>query len=49
MRPARPLRTLAAAATFAALLSACGTPHGQPRPGSEAVAPGAVLDFHELY
>ena len=49
MRSARHLRALAAAASFAALLSGCGTPHGQPRPGSEAVAPDAVLDFHALY
>src|SRR5499425_3036463 len=49
MRPARHLRVLAAAGTFAALLSGCGAPHGQPRPGSETVAPNAVLDFNTLY
>jgi cytochrome c oxidase cbb3-type subunit 3 len=49
MSSARPLQALAAVGTFAALLSGCGTPHGQPRPGSEAVAPDAVLDFHTLY
>src|SRR5262249_57521977 len=49
MRSARHLRALAAAASFAALLSGCGTPHGQPRPGSETVAPSAVLDFYALY
>jgi len=48
MRSARHLRALAAA-SFAALLSGCGTPHGQPRPGSETVAPSAVLDFNALY
>src|SRR5215472_13166732 len=49
MSSARPLQALAAAGTFAALLSGCGTPHGQPRPGSAAVAPDSVLDFHALY
>jgi len=49
MSSVRRLQALAAAGTFAALLSGCGAPHGQPRPGSEAVAPDAVLDFHALY
>jgi len=49
MRSARPLRTLAAAVSFAALLSGCGTPHGRPRPGSETVAPSAVMNFNALY
>src|SRR5215470_2512607 len=49
MSSARPLQALAAAGMFAALLSGCGAPHGQPLPGSQAVAPGAVLDFHALY
>jgi mono/diheme cytochrome c family protein len=40
---------LAAAGAFAALLPGCGTPHGQPRPGSEALTPNAVMDFHALY
>ena len=31
------------------LLSACGTPHGQPRKGSEPVAPNQVVDFGTLY
>src|SRR5215471_2655475 len=48
MRSARHLRVLAAG-TFAALLTGCGTPRGQPRPGSEALAPNAVMDFHALY
>jgi mono/diheme cytochrome c family protein len=49
MKSVRRLRALAAVGTLAALLSDCGTPHGQPRPGSESIAPGAVLDFHTLY
>src|SRR5215472_10964201 len=49
MSSARPLQALVAVGTFAALLSGCGAPHGQPRPGSEAAAPDAVLDFHALY
>ena len=31
------------------LLSACGTPHGQPPKGSEPVAPDQVLEFGTLY
>jgi cytochrome c oxidase cbb3-type subunit III len=31
------------------LLSACGTPHGQPQKGSEPVAPNQVVDFGTLY
>jgi len=31
------------------LLSACGTPHGQPQKGSEPVAPNQVVDFGALY
>jgi mono/diheme cytochrome c family protein len=31
------------------LLSACGTPHGQPRSGSEILAPKQVLEFDTLY
>jgi mono/diheme cytochrome c family protein len=48
MRSARHIQVLAAA-SFATLLSGCGTPRGQPRPGSEAIAPSAVLDFNALY
>src|SRR6516225_7711189 len=48
MSPVRHLRVLAAVGTFA-LLNGCGTQHGQPRPGSETVAPAAVLDFNTLY
>ena len=49
MNSVRHLLLLVAAALFAALLSGCGTLPGQPRPGSQAVAPDAVLDFHALY
>jgi cytochrome c oxidase cbb3-type subunit 3 len=49
MRSVRHPRELAAVGVFAALLSGCGTLPGQPRPGSQAVAPDAVLDFHSLY
>jgi mono/diheme cytochrome c family protein len=45
----RSTRAVGAAGIFAALLSGCGAPHGQPRPGSETVAPSAVLDFNALY
>jgi len=31
------------------LLSACGTPHGQPSDGSEPVAPDQILEFGTLY
>jgi mono/diheme cytochrome c family protein len=31
------------------LLSACSTPHGQPRKGSEPLAPNLVVDFGTLY
>ena len=31
------------------LLSACSTPHGQPRKGSEPLAPNQVVDFGTLY
>jgi mono/diheme cytochrome c family protein len=31
------------------LLSACGTPNGQPQKGSEPVAPNQVVDFGTLY
>jgi len=33
----------------ATLLSGCGAPHGQPRTGSEIVAPNQVLEFGALY
>jgi mono/diheme cytochrome c family protein len=31
------------------LLSGCASPHGQPRKGSETLAPNEVLDFNTLY
>jgi cytochrome c oxidase cbb3-type subunit 3 len=37
------------AALLAGLLSGCGTPHGQPRSGSETLAPREVLEFSALY
>jgi cytochrome c oxidase cbb3-type subunit 3 len=33
----------------AVLLSGCGVPHGEPRPGSETLAPDEILDFATLY
>jgi cytochrome c oxidase cbb3-type subunit 3 len=45
-----PLRYLSATAALgAALLSGCGSPHGQPRKGSETLAPNDVLEFAILY
>jgi mono/diheme cytochrome c family protein len=49
MRSRRYLPALGAVGAFAALLSGCGTPPGQPRPGSQTVNPDAVLDFKSLY
>jgi mono/diheme cytochrome c family protein len=43
------LRHLAAFCTLSAVLSGCGTPHGQPSKGSEIPAPSEVLDFPTLY
>jgi len=40
---------LAAAALSAMLLSGCASPHGQPRKGSEVLAPNEILDFATLY
>ena len=37
------------AALAVTLLSGCGTPHGQPREGSETLAPNEILDFETLY
>jgi cytochrome c oxidase cbb3-type subunit III len=42
------LRYLVAAA-IGALLFGCASPHGQPRKGSETLAPDEVLDFPTLY
>lgn len=44
LRPARPFLALAAL-----LLSACGTPHGQPQKDSETFAPNEVLEFGALF
>jgi mono/diheme cytochrome c family protein len=49
MRSVRHLRALVAAGSIVALLSGCGTPQGQPRSGSETIAPSAVMDFNTLY
>jgi cytochrome c oxidase cbb3-type subunit 3 len=37
------------AALGAVVLAGCGTPHGQPRSGSETLAPNEVLEFGALY
>jgi mono/diheme cytochrome c family protein len=37
------------AALGAVLLAGCGTPHGQPRSGSETLVPSEVLEFGTLY
>jgi cytochrome c oxidase cbb3-type subunit 3 len=39
----------AAAALGVTLLSGCSSPHGQPRQGSETLAPNEVLEFRTLY
>ena len=44
------LRYLCASAALATtLVSGCGTPPGQPRKGSETLAPNEVSDFRTLY
>ena len=43
------LRQICSFAAAMVLMSSCGTPHGQPRSGSEAVAPNEVMDFRTLY
>jgi cytochrome c oxidase cbb3-type subunit III len=44
------VRSLSVTAALAVtLLSGCGTPHGQPREGSETLAPNEILDFETLY
>jgi mono/diheme cytochrome c family protein len=45
----KPVRDLAVLCVLSAVLSGCGTPHGQPRKGSEMPAPNDVLDFPTLY
>ena len=47
MNRLRHLCTLAALTVI--LLSACGTPHGQPQKDSEPLAPNQVVDFGTLY
>jgi len=37
------------AALLAMLVSGCGSPHGQPRKGSETIAPSEVSEFSTLY
>jgi cytochrome c oxidase cbb3-type subunit 3 len=37
------------AVLLSGLLAGCGTPHGQPRSGSETLAPSEVLEFSALY
>ena len=45
-----PLRYLCASAALGAtLLTGCASPHGQPRKGSETLAPNEVLEFGTLY
>ena len=45
-----PLRHLFASTAFVALMfSGCGSPHGQPRAGSDTLAPSQILDFATLY
>jgi mono/diheme cytochrome c family protein len=44
------VRNLSVTAALAVTLFAgCGTPHGQPREGSETPAPNEILDFATLY
>ena len=43
------MRRMSAIVAAAALLSACGLPHGQPAKSSEVVAPREISDFAALY
>lgn len=43
------LRYLVVWCALSAMLFGCASPHGQPREGSETVAPNEVLDFATLY
>jgi cytochrome c oxidase cbb3-type subunit 3 len=43
------LRYPAALCALGAMLFGCASPHGQPRKGSETLAPNEVLDFATLY
>lgn len=42
-------RRLVTSTAFSVLLFGCASPHGQPRKGSETIAPSDVLDFPTLY
>ena len=44
-----PLRYSLAFAALSALLAGCAAPQGQPRKGSEVLAPNDILDFATLY
>jgi cytochrome c oxidase cbb3-type subunit 3 len=45
-----PFRYACAIATLGlGLLPGCSAPHGQPRPGSETIAPNQVVEFTTLY
>jgi cytochrome c oxidase cbb3-type subunit III len=45
-----PVRYLCASAALGLVLfSGCSSPHGQPRQGSESLAPNEVLEFRTLY
>jgi cytochrome c oxidase cbb3-type subunit 3 len=45
-----PVRYLCASAVMGLMLfSGCSSPHGQPRQGSESLAPNDVLEFRTLY
>ena len=44
-----PLRYSVAFAALSALLAGCAAPQGQPRKGSEVLAPNDILDFATLY
>jgi mono/diheme cytochrome c family protein len=43
------LRYSVAFAALSVLLAGCAAPHGQPRKGSEVLAPNEILDFATLY
>ena len=43
------VRHLAISCALSVMLFGCATPHGQPRKGSESLAPNEVLEFATLY
>ena len=43
------VRHLAISCALSVVLFGCATPHGQPRKGSESLAPNEVLEFATLY